>query len=1385
MKEKDKNIFLQDELVVLEKNDNELVNPEKDSFSFNCFYSMIPVNFDTLGFLQLNGHMHISGLYSLKHFENKHYSTKFTIKERSHLKIYLEFTKKTHIITMMLVKNNNVLYEGNLHFGPAGPGTTTYLDVIIDPIKDGSTYLPYEIKYFIKDSMINDEMDKDQHREKSETLFSECFNVYFEVQLEIAKHSQYEPMCKERTLVLFPQESSLTQVYSQLSTNVNDNSQYFYDRNKHTLTSTVYFFHEYFYVPDMINKNLNFFFQITSKFINSHLGVMLESLEIPELINDRKVDHSKLTTRQLKEYFKDVQAPECKYHCFSGFKKLNSVVIKRILSPHTFWRMWVYDFNPIPQGSVNNEVIKCIEYDFTFNHTYEDTHGYIQNLRKNQAICQNDYLLTDLNVRGYVGNSVYFQKWGFHILDHFRIDHVSENGNVHDSKFSIENYGLFRIVVEHDKIDIDLELYRIENKLEVMIARSTAKKFENSIAIEIPEGSYILRYKFYPENEVLHNCERVKQEFSIHYLNFLQENIDRTVAKYNNKQKTLEIDIFEHLKKVNNNDIFHQKQNNFYLIENKPAFIIGQDDNNSYQASVVVSEFNFVIEESQSHMLELVSYIASDFSLIDVSLYLYEMKTQRTIQAVHRKNMNVLFTGPLSPGNYIFSIRYYRRLKYIEKNGKPVYNLNRDNFAEVEFNASFLNKGNDTITILTSGNKLKIKSSKEKNLSHNWFCRNYGSPIPDTLNSLRYLEFSKDMHILDNYIVPPVGGDAQNIIKFHIKHLPNMMLRVYVESKEIDIDIKLRRTLRGVNEIVGDSLQTAHFATLMAIIENDIEYEIIISFKSQNVGFEQCKTFKMEIATEVSHNYACSDTSKSIKLTDLKPIPNILPLTNIENTIKIFKYYSKELYPNTHQGSGYVYMFRSEKDKELKFASFQTTEEISFRLEISFDFIQAPINVFITHQGTEESEKNKINDSNIIEFGDIFENRNVLIVKNLPIGHYDIYIYLPGLKTKFINEKVCSLYDIIFEVKSSKDDVLSSEQEKLHDITDNHLDPSLPIPINLNTFWNEENYMNHHNYYYFMNTGVNKNELVQSINFNLHEESIVKFLVENINNRENEIVMSIKSVKGKTDYRDSLYTKLDKGEYTLELKEILKTGNELHSSTLNNKGIFLFYIGLSSIKRLNEIYNYNGIQSATHQCMTTVLPISIDSANSDEGAFHFHNEKAFISTKDLSSKEIAKIKLEIRDPSLFFAEISTDSILNPLDLVVRSSHEEWFADWSENVGTIHMRLPQGMYEISINLENEIIKNNVSCVLFGLNIHIFDLKRNIELNDLHGHKDKNYRNIARCETSNILPLEVSQLSLDSYSRISHEGSYYLHLPKILYYKYETGSNNSKNVIIIFI
>ena len=146
--------------------------------------------------------------------------------------------------------------------------------------------------------------------------------------------------------------------------------------------------------------------------------------------------------------------------------------------------------------------------------------------------------------------------------------------------------------------------------------------------------------------------------------------------------------------------------------------------------------------------------------------------------------------------------------------------------------------------------------------------------------------FNAETHIIDDYVLPPLG-EGEDKIKFIVNRFPKSVFRIYIESKIAKIRISLyKQNLSSKNNkyhlISSTSNNNHHFATLMEILEEDYSYMIILKYLgyndlrssySQIYSKSNCKTFKMEIAVEKNHNYACpTDNTKYDDLMNLKTI---------------------------------------------------------------------------------------------------------------------------------------------------------------------------------------------------------------------------------------------------------------------------------------------------------------------------------------------------------------------------------------------------------------------------------------------------------------------------------------------------------------------------------
>jgi len=225
------------------KEDAEEIDLETENAEIEakCSFPFIPFNLDSLGYLHLDGKLHLARKYSFKHFVGSHYSTTFTIKSRSHLKIHLEHSKSSHIISIFLLDNKDELVEnGELFTGPAGLGSASYLDVFLDPLFQNGNLQSYKINFYIKDVLENEETDSDKNLEEKENLKDECFNAFLELAIFPAAEESTLIAQREKTC---PKAERLPYLIGGSGNGINKLFDYhtlFYENMKKEITKYVY-----------------------------------------------------------------------------------------------------------------------------------------------------------------------------------------------------------------------------------------------------------------------------------------------------------------------------------------------------------------------------------------------------------------------------------------------------------------------------------------------------------------------------------------------------------------------------------------------------------------------------------------------------------------------------------------------------------------------------------------------------------------------------------------------------------------------------------------------------------------------------------------------------------------------------------------------------------------------------------------------------------------------------------------------------------------------------------------------------------------------------------------------------------------------------------------
>lgn len=1413
---------------------NKISRSEND-----CEFQFVPFDLDTLAYLHLDGNMHISGKYSLKAINGKNFITTFTLKETSHFKIYLEHATLTQVITMFLLdREKNLLVRSSTKVGPAGAGTASIIDFVGD-------IGVYYIVFYIKDlgtvenevSITYEDALKDEDNSNTE-----CINVFLEMQsmtveresnvingmkegnIKCMKGTEDEPQLIPKSMTVYDFQSSF---YIELARGITNTFTHIRNAFANTDEKINYFHYEYIYIPDYVDQQLAIELDVNSKFLNAEIGIVLEIVELPTRLKSKT---HKLNSERINEYFgKKINEPLCEIHCFTGVKKYNSVVLSRILPSDTFFRIWFYDISPSP--TVLNGIAylpnKCVTYQTTLMIFSIQSSSDTVNKQIASSLCQSNELPDSLNVKEYLGDAKYFKRFGFHILDSFRIDRAGMNNSMHVTHFSIDAYHLFRLVVFPGRVDTDLELYFIDEEdknTEILISKSNSKNFEDVIAIEIPKGKYKIVFKFYPPPSGYHKCESMRMEFAMQNMKYITDNVNRMIMRYNNKEPSThpKISIMRHL--THPNEIFNKDlQTITYTFPLQREFVINEDDKNKYIPSVSIAEITFVVEEKDNKKLQLNGMAISNFLFVDCGLYLTYTpngnKESKVIIALHRKNMNSLISKKLQSGTYVISLRYYRRLHYKKPKKLNKYEedmkLSDATFAEVHFDIQMINISDDVVTILTSEGYLKLPPQGSKSISHNHLCRKFGLPVPRTLSQLRYLLFEPETHILDTFLLPPLGK-GEDVIKFKLQKFPSAMIRVYVESGDTEISITLyKKAFANKLEEMAKSANNIHFATIMELIDDQTEYQIVLNYGGFANGentFKNCATFKMEIAIEKNHNYACPANNKYALLSEIKAVPEILPVKfSTKNTV--YRYDSRTHFKGESFDSGYIYLLRNENDTYMQFATFDAVKPIDLKFEVSNDFLQAPLTIMLTSANDIPFEdrapvaklvKNAYSQISakgfVIAYGDIFESRTSLLVRNIPIGKYAIYVYFPGLKTKFTHERVCAIYDIIVEAKKSRNHFKAKEIIYTSETRDNNLDIPVRVPFSLNTprfmsGFGRYTYINYENLYYLR---YNKTEetseefkMFNSIPFTVASESYVNFEVShNDINANKKVSVGIHNV---TNYESKITKVLKPGRYILMIMlsepkssaSVTFTTAEDFSKKAINKMIKL-YIGISPLHRINDIYSYNNMLSSYRQCINSNLP-AFDFIG-ENGEYRYSNAFFTLRREDIKLPGViqsSEITLNKSNRNRFIASLGTDFVLNAISLQLVAGTKRFLMIRKNNYGFIDLTLPKGKYTIELRLDSPIEIYDHNCLMMSIDIHIIeidnalnsDIMSKLTLNDYETKKDNILK--PKCN-GGIIPLEILQDTPITSQKIDEKGNYLLHLPNAVYFPLSQKSKTRKNI-----
>jgi len=1404
---------------------NQFLNIDKinqiNRYDNDCEFQFIPNSLDKMGYLHLDGNMHISGKYSIKNIQGKNHIMKFTLKSISHFKIFIEQSKENfNVVIYLLDKDKNILLNSKILKGPNGYDTISLIDFIAD---QGEYYLIFAIKNLISGGNIkNDDLFNDFSEDNS------CKNIFLEMQLnEISREietsnsliNKFKNKCNDineeiNNKPLIPININYYDEKSNFYNEINKgfNGNYIHIRKDENDIN--YFHYEYLYIPDISNGEFNIELNINSKFLHSQIGILLEIVEINENLQKKFDDLKKqkiLSSKKINELFSNSQIknPICSIYCFSGNKKFNSYILNRILPKDTLFRIWFYDVNPKPNILDNAKFYKynkinCLIYQVTMRLTNEKKNNNLNEIISDpsNSLCESNELPNDLNNKDYLGDFNYFKKSHFHILDLFRIDRIKNN--IHFIYFNITESYLFRFLMIPGRVNVDLVLFKMTKGEKNIVVKSNNLNKELVLISEIPRGSYFIQFKFYPPSFGFDKCESVKIEFSMINYDTLRSNINNMNFRYKKFDKNgIPINIknlyfMNHLKKTIG-DLYNKPLDDItYIIPmNEPIVIEEKNNLEPINQLITYKNITFVIDEKDNKKLKIIGYIQSDFSLIDASIYLIYYKTgdlkgEIIYNPTHKKNYNTIITHRLQSGRYTLSIKYYRKIHFISISIDEKIEIK---YAEIHFDIQFINVSNDLLNLLTSEGYIKLNPySSNAKLSNNYICRKFGISVPKTFESLRYLLFNSETHIIDEYIIP-ITGEGEDRIKFKLMRYNREIFRIYVESSIVKIKVILYKQKINTKEnyklVTFSNNYQYNFATLMEILDDKYNYMIIIKYEgyfdlrssiSQEINKNKCISFKMEIAFEKNNIYNCpKNNNKYIELTNLKPLPQILPV-KYENKNLFFKYDSSLQYKGENKESGYVYLLRKDNDTYIKYQEFLVYKPIDFKFEIINNFLISPVTIILKDSNTDS----------IISYGNLFDGRSVLLIKNLPKGSYSLELFIPKQKTSFKENLICSLYDIKIESKKSSNHYKIKELINKIEIINDNLDIPVRLPYTLNEpkymiAYGENSYINYINNYYMRynstyKNGLNNIYLINTIPFTLEFQSVCNFNIELENSDIDNVQIAIDNISNFSNSQNKL---LNKGNYTLivKLNRTIEKGNlkPFYDNELLSK-IIRLYIGISPLYRIDQVYKYNNIISTYHQCETNYLPLIIETdINSNE--FRYINPKFTINRNDIKSKIISNTTLILKNSNKnrVIAEIGSDYVFYKLMLnLIVNNRRTYYMKINNNVGFLDLLLPKGNYTLQLILDEEIIlsQSQMSCLLMDVNIHIIELDKNIITKGKILGEDEitqnYYYNTKKCD-GNIIPISIS-----SNKNIDKNGYYILHLPNALYFKNIQKSKYKKNI-----
>eukprot|EP01124_Arcella_intermedia_P032932 TRINITY_DN7777_c0_g2_i1.p1 TRINITY_DN7777_c0_g2~~TRINITY_DN7777_c0_g2_i1.p1 ORF type:complete len:3439 (+),score=468.43 TRINITY_DN7777_c0_g2_i1:104-10318(+) len=536
-------------------------------------------------------------------------------------------------------------------------------------------------------------------------------------------------------------------------------------------------------------------------------------------------------------------------------------------------------------------------------------------------------------------------------------------------------------------------------------------------------------------------------------------------------------------------------------------------------------------------------------------------------------------------------------------------------------------------------------------------------PLPDTLDSLRYLSIDNVLQIQNqHWQVPAITwGMASKRIPFTVRE--KSIIRVYVSQNIVDIDVRVesngRRVASGSNLYAEES-----FITELSTGT----YTLVFQFYNWGADIPACPGFNMELAI--------------VPVSKLPSIKQFCPDNMKQNWPVLPSSLGKSDFPYESQFSANLFNYQQIDHNmysiPLKTYTISLMVSADLHIEVGYNFVLGDLLLKLT--------SNSI--SPIYGLNEYY--RNVINIKNLPPGYYNLTIHEPTANHPSVIG--CNYFTFYFFA-----DVPSG--------VDKHVeDPIIRLPTDLSTI----QYLHYRDSVHFQGDYVVLEDVetnpTAKMQFTLTKTSLVKTTVGMLTAFD----MNIKSDSIRV--HPALMQVVKPGDYSLNF--YLRDGKTSGQVSSDLEMTVFPLDTLASAITAN-------IKCPTSEWVPPTISIP------PNGFYQFRDKHAFLSERQLKLWDhIYVIPFVLKIDSSVSVLVQYDFVLSDLLILIRNNNTYLvdptrYGTNSYNMDDLKVFLPKGAYELVISQTNpwSVPRNTTElprlpCVEFDIQIIIADTKSRV-------------------------------------------------------------------------